>query len=189
MVLFSVRPRCFVAMLIACGAVRAQPVVAQVADLAAVPPAHEASFAKALQAWQPFAREDERLGVGVIDASSSNQPVELLDHSLYAGSKRDLERGSVVTVALDLDNSRLYYGIDGKWIVGDPSTGAGGMRLKKGRDYYSGIRFYSGRYAANQRKRRHEDVVPGTWTGRFAAPEFQYPIPAGFRPYQSGPDR
>jgi hypothetical protein len=124
--------------------------------------------------------------VGVVDASSSSQWSDLLYHtSVTAGSARRLEPGSTISVALDLDSGHVYYGIDGKWTVGDPAAGTGGRPLKRKRDYYPAVRFDSvGNTASDGRP---DQVDPGAWTGRFAASEFEYSVPPGYVAYESAP--
>ncbi|MCC6608537.1 MAG: hypothetical protein IT515_02530 [Burkholderiales bacterium] len=126
--------------------------------------------------------------VGVVDASRSSKGADLLYRdSVTAGRARRIEPGQVVSVALDLEEGRVYFGIEGKWIVGDPTEGRDGKPLKKGRDYYPAIQFYSRDNVALERRLPREEVEGGTWLGRFEAPDFAYAMPPGYRPYQSLP--
>lgn len=126
--------------------------------------------------------------VGVVDASRSSKWSDLLYRdSVTAGTARRIEPGQIVSIALDLEEGRVYYGIDGKWIVGDPTEGRDGKPLKKGRDYYPAIQFYSRDNVAHERRLPRDEVEGGTWTGRFSAADLQYRLPEGYRPYQSSP--
>ncbi len=123
--------------------------------------------------------------IGVVDASSSDSGEVLYRSGATAGSALNFSPGSIVGVALDLEEARIYYSHNGEWIVGDPHSRKGGKELKKGRDYYPAIHFNSpGNMASGLRK--PEEVDPGAWRGHFTPAEFAYPAPSGFLPYQSG---
>ncbi len=101
------------------------------------------------------------------------------------GSSKSIRPGSVLNVALDLDNYAVYYGLDGEWLIGNPVTSQEGKTLKKGRDYVPAIEFYSRENVASQLKTEANKIAQGTWIGRFSTKDFIYPPPRGYLPYDS----
>lgn len=123
--------------------------------------------------------------VGVIDPSRNSPWSDLLyKNSVTSGSSRKINPGATVNVALDLENGVVYYGIDGKWLVGDPSESQGGMPLKKGRDYIPAMKFYSRSNVAYEKKVEASKISHGTWIGRFSAKDFGFTPPPGYQPYE-----
>ena len=123
--------------------------------------------------------------VGVIEPSYGSVWNDLLyKNSVTSGSSRRINPGSTVNVAMDLENGAVYYGIDGKWLVGDPSESQGGMSLKKGRDYIPAAMFHSRSNVAYEKKVDASKISPSTWVGRFSAKEFGYTPPPGYLPYE-----
>jgi len=93
---------------------------------------------------------------------------------LDANTRRNLRNGSVVSLAVDLDAGRLYYGIDGRWLGGAPDGGHG-IPLVRGAEYV---------LAASLRP---AETCPGEqWVANFGTKPFRFPLPAGFVAYARG---
>lgn len=86
-------------------------------------------------------------------------------------SKPSWATGGVVMVAVDLDNHKLWFGLNGTW-DGDPAAGTGAAysNLAAGDIYPAAAPYHS--YC--------------TCTGHFAAGDFTYAAPAGFSAWDSG---
>ena len=85
---------------------------------------------------------------------------------------RVLKDGDVLQIALDLDDSNLYVGLNGTWIVGNPASKGSGVRLEPNRTQNPFI-----------------GVWQGTSTGEvlinFGATPYTYNIPKNYLPYDS----
>ena len=124
---------------------------------------------------------------GVVEAETLGQRDQLLYHnSVTVGSALKIQPGSVVMIAVNLDDGRAYYGVDGKWLIGDPVAATGGKPLRKGRDHHPAVLSYRVHADANGKPlagAQHSS----RWIGRFFKDEFRHPMPAGYRPYQTVP--
>lgn len=92
----------------------------------------------------------------------------LQDGSKASSTKLNLRNNSVVMVALDANNGSLWFGIDGKWLSGDPANGtAPTAKVGKG----PVVPTISSRHGGS-----------GTMLLRPITTKFKYPVPKGFAP-------
>ncbi len=126
-------------------------------------------------------RRDSAIGtytnVGLIGADSEDELFFLPSHSeslyTYAFPKNaagGLQGGDIIGVAVDLDDARLYFHINGRWIEGTPGKLTSGIRIKQGRDYTVGLSVSSSEHGGS-------DVL----AANFGESPFRYSIPKGYR--------
>jgi hypothetical protein len=84
-----------------------------------------------------------------------------------------IKDGDLIGVALDLDNWKVNYHINGRWRYGDPGKKLRGKRLQPYRAYYAAFS------AAHPVSAEKSDA----WIANFGATPFVYQMPDGYRPY------
>ena len=99
-----------------------------------------------------------------------------------------LNNNDIVQVAMDLDNSKLYFGINGTWQgSGDPTSGSTGTgsayNLASGANYTAacrlragtqiGFNFGNGQYSGS-------NVVASEGTNASGIGKFEYDVPTGY---------
>jgi len=89
------------------------------------------------------------------------------------GEARRFPAGTVVGVAVDLDEQLLYVHINGVWRTGEPGSSAGKLMSR--------ARHYTAFFAVASPDGKDEES--DTWTANFGASAFRYPLPAGYAPY------
>jgi hypothetical protein len=91
-----------------------------------------------------------------------------------------IRHGDVIGLALDLDQRKVRYHINGAWMPPrQPMTDDRSPGSLQGEGPYSiFVRMQGG--MRNERE---------TWTANFGASKFAYPVPKGYTPYNAGPPR
>ena len=100
----------------------------------------------------------------------TNQLTAKWYHNVQESWGSDIADGDVVMVALDLDNGKIWWGLNGIWFEsGDPSTGANPAFIDVVGDFYPAVSLYW-----------YDEV-----TAIFKASDFHYTPPTGFQPVTS----
>ena len=86
--------------------------------------------------------------------------------------QRQLRAGDVVSVAVNLDDHCIHFGMNGQWIEGSPDILLSGKPIKDGRDYTAGVAV-----SADSDEGSDQIVV------NFGASPFIYQVPDGFLSY------
>ena len=58
----------------------------------------------------------------------------------------------IVMMAADLDNHKLWFGLNGSWIVGDPNTGSGGITITSATNYHPACSIHQGQQHSSMSK-------------------------------------
>lgn len=89
-----------------------------------------------------------------------------------------LKTGDIVGVAMDLDNNRLYFSLNGKWQNGDPTDKNAGREIKDNRVYYA-----KASIACVYDGDEKEDTTYDQIKFNFREDSFKYPVPERYLPY------
>jgi len=106
-----------------------------------------------------------------IGSASPNDPNMLLTIGFAEG--RQYRSGDTFMFALDVNNQKVFQGVNGTWLNGTPG-GAGGEALGMSGDTFLPI----ARLSASSRK-----PVGDSWVANFGSSDFQFPIPPGYGAY------
>jgi hypothetical protein len=60
----------------------------------------------------------------------------LLNRKNQIIDSKEIKDGDIISMALNLDQGKLFFAINGKWLNGNPVTSIGGIDIKKAREYY-----------------------------------------------------
>lgn len=86
-----------------------------------------------------------------------------------------LKSGDIIGVAMDLDNDRLYFSVNGEWQNCGPTDKSTGMKIKDNRIYYVSASISSIKYTDGP---QYDQIK-----FNFGKKAFKYPIPEGYLPY------
>src|SRR5262249_14098699 len=89
------------------------------------------------------------------------------------GEAKRYQNGDVFMFALDASRGQLAYGVNGRWLNGDPQASSGDPVPRSGTGYvpFVGV---SGAHGAPEGDR---------WIANFGATRFKYPVPDGYGAY------
>ncbi len=104
---------------------------------------------------------------GVADSSSASV--------IKWGQKQNFKNGDVFMFALDADSGNLYFGVNGRWLNGEPG-GQGGASLKRGVSGFSPFVTVS---ASSNKSSPEGD----RWIANFGGARFKYALPSAFGAY------
>ena len=95
---------------------------------------------------------------------------------IQAGQMSGVAEGDVVSIAVDLDEWRVYFAINGTWFNGDPDYGEGGEFLEKDK-YFAVVASWG-----------NVDGNGDEWVVNLGATAFEQGLPEGYRAFDgSGP--
>jgi hypothetical protein len=119
--------------------------------------------------------------VGVLTGthSYSNDGV----HRMYYGViayRAPFVSGDVISIALDADTQQIWYGKNGVWLYGDPSTATGGVST--GPDFGGGAKAYPAVSLLSS------TTLPTSVTFNSTTASFAYTAPTGFSPISDAPE-
>lgn len=103
--------------------------------------------------------------VGLDGTKLGNGFPEIFDYRLPEVKENKLRNGDTIGVAMDLDNAKLYF-----YKNGELNSRYNSIQIKKGMEYWVGA------YAKSNNT---------YWAMNFGATPFKYPIPAGFKAFDS----
>lgn len=97
-------------------------------------------------------------------------------HFSFAGSfnKHLLKSGDLIGIAADLDQSVIYWHVNGVWRTGRPASGLGEPILDMGTEHFLAVSVQGGDKGERE-----------SWTANFGESPFKYPPPEGFKNYSA----
>lgn len=97
------------------------------------------------------------------------------------GWRRSMVDRDVIMLAIDADNRRAYWGLNGQWRDGDPETSAGGQAIAG----QGAVRPYVTISASSSLKARapQQHSEADQWIANFGAQPFRFPMPAGYQSF------
>lgn len=103
--------------------------------------------------------------VGIDERKKDGSFSQFFDYSLPHIKENKLKNGDIIGVAMDLDNSKLYF-----YVNGEPKSRFNSIQIKPAMEYWVGI------YTKNKNN---------SWSANFGAQPFKYPVPSGFKAFNA----
>lgn len=107
--------------------------------------------------------------------------------AIYSNINAGSDNGRHIMFAVDRDNAKVYMGVDGSWVVGDPAAGTGGQTLPNNDDTWGPcVSFWNGTGFAEQIFNFGQDAgFQNNNTSPFNTDasgfgEFKYTVPSGY---------